>query len=127
MVDNDTDLTDVTGKYAYNISGSVVDAVNLATLNGATLTLDGQPFHADAQGAFTISAANGTHMITVSAPGYGNVSLTLTVAGADVVQNLRLSRVTGTSSTGNPQSPGFEIITALTGLFIIALYRHGRT
>jgi transglutaminase-like putative cysteine protease len=124
-VRNDTGLTDVTCKYTYNISGSVVDALSMATLNGATLTLDGQPFQADARGAFTIAAANGTHALIISAPGYGNVSLTLTIAGADIVQNMRLSQMAG-SSTGNPQSPGFEIITALTGLFIIALYRHGR-
>jgi hypothetical protein len=109
----------------YNISGSVIDALNKATLNGAILTIDGQPFQADASGAFTIAAANGTHMLTVSVPGYGNVSLTLTIAGADVVQNVQMSQAAG-NSTAKPQTPGFEIITALAGLLIIALYRHGR-
>jgi transglutaminase-like putative cysteine protease len=125
QVRNDTGLTDETGIYTYNISGSVVDALNRATLNGVTLTLDGQPFQADVSGAFTIAAANGTHMLTISAPGYGNVSLTLTVAGGDVVQNVRLSQAAG-SGTAKPQTPGFEIMTALAGLLIIALYRHGR-
>jgi hypothetical protein len=94
---------------------------------GAIITFDGQPFPVDARGAFTITATNGTHILTVSAPGYGNASLTLTVAGADVVQNLRLTPVAdnGQAKTSGT-TPGFELITALAGLLIIALYRHGR-
>jgi hypothetical protein len=125
-INRDMNMTGETGNCLYNCSGTVTDAATYATLAGATITFDGQPFHADAQGAFTIAAANGTHILIVNAPGHGNASLTLTVAGADVAQNLRLSAVAD-SSTGKQQSPGFEIITALTGLFIIALYRHGRT
>lgn len=95
--------------------------------NRATLTFDGQPFKAETQGAFTIAAANGTHTLAVTAPGYGSASLTMLVAGADVIQNVRLSQVTG-NGTAKPSgtTPGFELITALAGLLIIALYRHGR-
>ena len=92
---------------------------------GAVILLDGQPILLDAGGAFSIPAINGTHLLTVSAPGYGNATVTLTVAGTDVVQNVRLSQVAG-GSTAKPMSPGFELFAALTGLLIIALYRHGR-
>jgi transglutaminase-like putative cysteine protease len=121
---------DVTGGATggwYNISGSVVDAGNHAAISGAIVTFDGKSYPADSPGAFSIPAANGTHTLTVSAPGYGNASLTLTVAGADVIRDIRLNQATGggqTKSSGT--TPGFELITALAGLLIITLYRHGR-
>jgi hypothetical protein len=49
------------------------------------------------------------------------------VAGAGVVQNIRLSQETGTDQAKpSGTTPGFELITALAGLLIITLYRYGR-
>jgi hypothetical protein len=111
----------------YNISGSVVDAFSMAALNGATLTFDGQSSRTDASGAFTIAATNGTHVLTVSVPDYGSASYTLTVAGADIIQNIRLSHEAGNGQAKpSGTTPGFELITALAGLLIITLYRYGR-
>jgi hypothetical protein len=121
---------DVTGEATgnwFNISGRVVDAGDHAAITGAIVTFDGKSYPAHSPGAFSIPAENGTHMLTVSAPGYGNASLTLTIAGADVIQDIRLSQVTGNGQTkSSGTTPGFELITALAGLLIIALHRHGR-
>ena len=124
-INNGTDLTGETVYSKYNISGSVRDALSKVTPASVVILLDGQPILPDADGAFSTSAINGTHRLTVSAPGYGNASITLTVAGADVFQDVRLSQAAG-GSTAKPQSPGFELFAALTGLLIVALYRYGR-
>jgi hypothetical protein len=124
-INNGTDLTNETSERKYNISVSVTDALSKATLATMVVLLDGQPILPDAGGAISIPAINGTHLLTVSAPGYSNVTITLTVAGTDVVQNVRLSQAAG-GSTAKPQSPGFELFAALTGLLIVALYRYGR-
>lgn len=124
-INDSTNLTGETGYCKYNISGSVTDALSKVMPAGTVILLDGQPILLDADGAFSIPAINGTHLLTVSAPGYGNATVTLTVAGTDVVRNVRLSQVAGDSTT-KQKSPGFELFAALTGLLIIALYRHGR-
>ncbi len=124
-INDSTNLTGEPGYRKFNISGSLADVLSKVTPAEVAILLDGQPILLDADGAFSIPAINGTHLLTVSAPGYGNATVTLTVAGTDVVQNVRLSQVAG-DSTAKPKSPGFELFAALTGLLIVALYRHGR-
>jgi hypothetical protein len=124
-VNNSMNTTGETDHRKYNISVSVADVLSKVKPEAVIVLLDGQPVLPDAAGAFSMPAINGTHLLTVSAPGYANASITLTIAGADVVQNVRLDQLAG-GSTAKPQSPNFELFAALTGLLIIALYRHGR-
>ena len=122
------DLNVTAGNETYSLSGSVVDASSGARLGQATLTIDGQPASVDAQGAFIASLTNGTHTLTVSAPGYGSASFNVTVDGADLMQTLRLNAAaaTGGSNTPTPRTPGFGLGLAVVGLLIIALRRYGR-
>jgi hypothetical protein len=128
IVNNDTNVTAATGKATYNITGRITDAAYKAVSADATASLDGQRLTIDPQGGFCVEVANGTHELTISAPGFGSKSFTLTVSGADIVKDVQLSMETTGNSGGKSGSfvPGFEAIAALIGLLIIGLYRYGR-
>lgn len=120
---------DQAGNGTFRVSFEAVDAATGAALTGATVMLDGRPLPADARGAYAALTTNGTHTLAVSAPGYGNVSATITVAGGDLTRTVRLSAATG--GRDGPWLPaalcGGTLIAAAGLLIIVGYrYRHGR-
>ena len=75
------------------IQGTVVDAVTLAPLVGATVTTDSTSATTDSTGYYKISnLAAGIYTVTASMLGYQSASATVTVAsGAGTTQNFALS------------------------------------
>jgi hypothetical protein len=120
------DLNVTPGDGRYFVSGTIIDAVTGAPLKTATITLDGQPVAIEATGGFSIEAAEGVHSLSVKAPGYDTISIDVVVAGDNLTETLKLSRVQTGSGPRSNVIPGFEAILALSGLLIIGLYRHGR-
>ena len=117
------------GDGTFRVSFEAVDAATGAAIPGTTITLDGRPLPADARGAYAALTTNGTHTLAVSAPGYGNVSTTFTVAGGDLTQTVRLTAATGgRDGLWLPAALCCGTLIAAAGLLIILgyRYRHGR-
>ncbi|WP_424357069.1 transglutaminase domain-containing protein [Methanocella sp. MCL-LM] len=114
----------------YYITGMVIDDKTGVSIDNAAVTIDGQQVDVDTVGAFTANVAAGAHTIGVSAPGYGNGSLEVTVTDKDVPVVLKMQKA-GTGSGGNTlfgmQVPGFGLLLALAGILLAGLCRYGRT
>jgi len=112
------------------ITGVVMDEKTGLRINDATVLVDKTPVKIDDAGAFTANVTMGNHTVDISAPGYGNGSIQVTVLDKDVPVILKMEK-SGTAATGRAgfpsPVPGFEVLVVLAGIMIGALYRHGRT
>lgn len=114
----------------YYITGMVLDEKTGARISDAAVLIDGTPVKIDSSGAFAVNVTSGNHTVSVTAPGYGNGSITVTVADKDVpvILNMLKAEPGKTSNTaGLPiPAPGFGLAAVLAGILIVALYRYGR-
>lgn len=120
------DLNLTPGEAQYYITGTIADSITGMPLNGVMITLDGQPVTAGADGTFSIEAADGTHSLIVSAPGYETINTSVIVAGGNLTEALKLSQIPAADSPRPDGIPCCGLPLAALVLLIIGLYRHGR-
>lgn len=114
----------------FYITGMLTDEKTGVQISDAVVTVDGVPVAVDDDGAFTAGVSAGSHKVSVSAPGYGNGSIDVTIEDKDVPIVLKMQKA-GTapadSFAGILPLPGFELILAIVGILIAGLWRYGRT
>jgi hypothetical protein len=120
------DLNLTPGEAQYYITGTIADSITGMPLNGVMITLDGQPVTAGTDGTFSIEAADGTHSLIVSAPGYETINTSVIVAGGNLTEALKLSQVPAADSPRPDGIPCCGLPLAALVLLIIGLYRYGR-
>ena len=123
----------VTGQYMfqmivspelYGLSGVVNDQSSGVPIAGATVTLtpgNGTTATTSASGAYSFAGLlNGTYTVSVSQHGYRTMNQTVSVAGADAVQNLALTNSSTTGPTGGGGS-GSSAFGGLSPMVIVAV------
>ena len=73
------------------LTGIVRDTASNLPIGGATVSVPGKSTSTDVNGAYTMTLAEGTHVVTVTAPGYDPATATVTiVAGGTTTQDFAL-------------------------------------
>ena len=120
----------------YRLGGHVYAQGTDRPIPGAVLSLPGgNSTAADSGGGYFILLEEGNYTITVSAAGYSPSSFNITMARADIVKDLYLSKVAADGGREPPNAPAYQlwpvallvvVITLVAVVLVIGLRRRGK-